>query len=67
MLLYYFYCKVYKLIENAITKKYMLPKINKIIEDTSDSCEYLPRQLLCDFIDILVKLTVIKQKLSLDL
>ena len=39
----------------------------KIIEDTSSCCEYLPRQLLCDFADSLIKLTALKQKLSLDL
>ena len=38
-----------------------------IIEDTSSCCEYLPRQLLCDFADSLIKLTALKQKLSLDL
>lgn len=38
-----------------------------IIQDTSNCCEYLPRQLLCDFADSLIKLTALKQKLSLDL
>ena len=41
-------------------------KLN-MIEDTSYSCEYVPRQLLCDFADSLIKLTALKQKLSLDL
>ena len=34
---------------------------------TSSCCEYLPRQLLCDLTDSLIKLTALKQKLSLDL
>ena len=38
-----------------------------MLEDTSYSCEYVPRQLLCDFADSLIKLTALKQKLSLDL
>ena len=37
------------------------------IEYTSSCCEYLPRQLLCDFGDSLIKLTALKQKISLDL
>lgn len=37
------------------------------IEYTSSCCEYLPRQLLCDFADSLIKLTALKQKISLDL
>ncbi len=37
------------------------------IQYTSSCCEYLPRQLLCDFADSLIKLTALKQKLSLDL
>lgn len=37
------------------------------LEYTSNSCEYVPRQLLCDFADSLIKLTALKQKLSLDL
>ena len=37
------------------------------LEYTSSCCEYLPRQLLCDFADSLIKLTALKQKLSLDL
>ena len=41
-------------------------KLN-MIEDTSYSCEYVPRQLLCDFADSLIKLTALKQKLSLEL
>ena len=41
-------------------------KLN-MIEDTSYSCEYVPRQLLCDFADSLIKLTALKQKMSLDL
>ena len=38
-----------------------------IIEDTSDSCEYMPRQILCDLSNALIKLTALKQKLSIDL
>ena len=38
-----------------------------MIKYTSNSCEYVPRQLLCDFADSLIKLTALKQKLSLDL
>lgn len=41
-------------------------KLNSI-EYTSSCCEYLPRQLLCDFADSLIKLTALKQKISLDL
>lgn len=41
-------------------------KLNTL-EYTSNSCEYVPRQLLCDFADSLIKLTALKQKLSLDL
>ena len=37
------------------------------IEYTSHSCEYVPRQLLCDFADSLIRLRALKQKLSLDL
>lgn len=37
------------------------------IEYTSSCCEYLPRQLLCEFADSLIKLTALKQKISLDL
>lgn len=40
---------------------------SKIIEDTYNSCEYLPRRLLCNFADYLIKLTALKQQLSLDL
>ena len=37
------------------------------IKDTSDACEFIPRQLICEFADSLIKLTALKQKLSLDL
>lgn len=41
-------------------------KLN-IIGNTSYACEYVPRQLLCDFAESLIKLTALKQKMSLDL
>lgn len=41
-------------------------KLDTLI-NTSNSCEYMPRQLLCDLADSLIKLTALKQKLSYDL
>lgn len=41
-------------------------KINTI-QKMANSCEYVPRQVLCDFANSLIKLTALKQKLSLDL
>lgn len=38
-----------------------------MIEDTSYSCEILPRQILCDLANSLIELTALKQKISLDL
>lgn len=38
-----------------------------ILNYTSNSCEYLPRQILCNLADSLIKLTALKQKLSIDL
>ena len=40
---------------------------NNMINYTSNCCEYMPRQLLCDLADSLIKLTALKQKLSYDL
>lgn len=39
----------------------------KMINNTSHSCEYLPKQLLYEFADSLIRLTALKQKLSSDL
>jgi hypothetical protein len=38
-----------------------------MLEDTYDSCEYLPRQILSELANSLIKLTALKQKISLDL
>lgn len=40
---------------------------NNSMNYTSEACEFVPRQILCDLADYLIKLTALKQKLSLNL
>lgn len=65
--------EIYEILKHILTIEYSdytdFINFNKFttLNHTSELCEYLPRKLLCDFADYLIKLTALKQKISLDL
>ena len=48
---------------NTFIEKYKIQSL----QDTSESIEYLPNELLCDLADYLIQITELKQKISSEL
>ena len=48
---------------NTFIEKYKIQSL----QDTSESIEYLPNELLCDLADYLIQITGLKQKISSEL